>query len=347
MNFWNFTRSPASVRLLLDFGRAQGLTPAQLLSGSRLTQARLQNAQVSVSAGQELSVIGSLLRLSSPQPGMGLRLGSTYHLAAYGVLGLGLMSSATGVDALRLSQRFLPLTYAYVSITHRREGEYDILLFEPPARLTAEVRTFVVERAMGATVRLLRDIIGADASPSAIRLRGHAAAPAVGAELARLLGCRPQWGTSDDRVCIAHRLLQRPLPQANAVTVAMCERMCAELVERRRTQLDTATLVREYLASVPDQHTPKLTEVAALLCTSERTLKRWFRENGTTFRELLAHSRRTRADRLLRSPGHSLTDIAVRLGFSDLSSFSQAYKRWTGTTPSLSPLRAGRPLHGS
>ncbi len=347
MTFWNFARSPASVRLLVEFGRARGFTAAQLLAGSRLTQVQLGNAQLSVSAGQELAVIGNLLRLVPVYPGMGLQVGLSYHLSAYGVLGLGLMSSATGVDALRLAQRFLPLTYAYVSITHRLEGDYDILQFEPPARLEAEVRSFVVERAMGATVRLVRDIVGADTPLAAMRLRGRAAPPALGKELVGLLGCRPQWGAQDNRVSLAHRLLLRPLRQANATTAAMCERMCEELVERRRMRLDTAGLVREYLAAVPDRHIPKLAEVAALLCTSERTLKRWFRDDGISFRELLEHSRRSKADRLLGGSRYSLTDVAAQLGFSDLSSFSQAYKRWTGHAPSSSPLRTGRKRRGA
>jgi len=341
MNFWNFTRSPASVRLLLDFGRTRGLTAAQLLAGSRLTRAQLENAQLSLSPGQELAVIANLLRLHPPHPGLGLQLGLGYQLSAYGVLGLGLMSSATGADALRLAQRFLPLTYTYVPIAHRRDGDCDTLLFEPPATLAVELRGFVTERAMGATVRVLRDLTGAESPLAAIQLRGEAAPAAVAAELAQRLGRRPRWGAAENLLSIPRRLTRRPLPQANAITAAMCERMCQELVERRRTRLDTATLVREYLAAVPDAHTPKLAEVAALLCTSERTLKRWFRDEGTSFRELLERSRRSRADRLLGGSRSSLTEIAIRLGFSDLSSFSQAYKRWTGTAPSLSAARAG------
>lgn len=340
MNFWNFTRSPASVRLLLDFGRKLGLTAAQLLAGTRLTQAQLEDAQVGLSPGQELAVIANLLRLRPAYPGMGLQLGLGYQLSAYGVLGLGLMSCATGVDALRLAERFLPLTYSYVPITHRRDGDRDTLLFEPPTALPAGLRSFVVERAMGASVRVLRDVIGAEVPLAALRLHGPAAPAPVAAELSRQLGCRPQWDAAENGVSAAHRLLQRPLRQANAVTTAMCERMCEELVERRRTRLDTATLVREYLAAVPDQHTPRLAEVSALLCTSERSLKRWFRDEGTSFRELLEDSRRAKADRLLRNPRSSLTEVAARLGFSDLSSFSQAYKRWTGTTPSKSSARS-------
>jgi len=340
MNFWNFARSPASVRLLLDFGRVQGFTVAQLLAGTRLTQAQIENAQVSLSPGKELAVIANLLRLRPDCPGLGLQLGLGYHLSAYGVLGLGMMSSATALDALRLVQRFLPLTYSYVAITHRRKGHLDTLLFEPPANMDSEMQRFVVERAMGATVRVLRDISGAEAPLTAMRLRGHAAPASVKDELIKELRCEPRWQASENLIAISSALTRAPLPQANATTAAMCERMCEDLVEQRRKRLDTPTLVSEYLAAAPDHYTPKLADVASFLCTSERSLKRWFHDDGTSFRALLEESRRTKADRLLSNPRNSLTDVAARLGFSDLSSFSQAYKRWTGNAPSFSSVRS-------
>ncbi|WP_019466868.1 AraC family transcriptional regulator [Dyella japonica] len=339
MNFWNFTRSPASVRLLLDFGRSRGFTTAQLLAGTQLTLAQIENAQVSLSPGQELAVIANLLRMVPDCSGLGLQLGLGYQLSAYGVLGLGMMSSATAFDALRLVQRFLPLTYSYVAITHRRDGDLDKLWFEPPASMDAAMQGFVAERAMGATVRVLCDISGVSAPLTAMQLRGRPAPTSIHGELAEALGCVPRWRAAENLVAIPRALTQRALPQANVTTAAMCERMCEELVEQRRTQLDTPTLVREYLAATPDACTPKLADVAAFLCTSERSLKRWFHDDGTSFRELLEESRRTKADRLLGNPHHSLTEVAERLGFSDLSSFSQAYKRWTGQAPSLSPAR--------
>lgn len=342
MNFWNFARSPASVHLLLHFGRAQGLAAAPLLAGTRLSLAHIENAQVSVSPGKELAVIANLLRLCPDHPCMGLQLGLSYHLSAYGVLGLGMMSSATALDALRLVQRFLPLTYSYVAIGHRRVGDLDTLQFDAPANLEIGLQHFVVERAMGATVRVLRDITGSDAPLARLSLRAVAPPASLNAELSRQLGCTPRWRASKNVIAIPSALTQQALPQANAATVAMCERMCAELVEQRRTQLDTSTLVREYLAAMPDAYTPKLAEVAAFLCTSERSLKRWFHDEGTSFSELLGACRQIKADRLLGNPGHSLTEVAARLGFSDLSSFSQAYKRWTGKAPSLSPAR-GKP----
>lgn len=57
----------------------------------------------------------------------------------------------------------------------------------------------------------------------------------------------------------------------------MCERMCAELLARRRTRLDIVSFLNEYLATRTFDSPPKLKDVAALLNTSERTLKRRLR----------------------------------------------------------------------
>ncbi|WP_259697768.1 helix-turn-helix transcriptional regulator [Pseudomonas protegens] len=74
--------------------------------------------------------------------------------------------------------------------------------------------------------------------------------------------------------------------------------------------------------------------MARLSRTSVRTLKRRLQEEGTSYRQLQSQHRSARALELLGNPALSLTQIAERLGFSDLSSFSQSFKRWFGVAPS-------------
>jgi AraC-like DNA-binding protein len=56
-------------------------------------------------------------------------------------------------------------------------------------------------------------------------------------------------------------------------------------------------------------------------------------EAGTSFSELLRDARRTLALRYLRDQAMLLTDIALRLGYSELSAFSRAFHNWAGMSP--------------
>jgi AraC-like DNA-binding protein len=63
-------------------------------------------------------------------------------------------------------------------------------------------------------------------------------------------------------------------------------------------------------------------------------MKRRLLAEGTSFGELLDDARKARALVLLRSPKLTLHDVAEQVGYSDLSNFTRAFRRWTGVTPS-------------
>mgnify|MGYP001946743321 CR=1 FL=1 len=68
---------------------------------------------------------------------------------------------------------------------------------------------------------------------------------------------------------------------------------------------------------------------------SGRTLQRRLAEEGTSFRTLLLEVRRELAERYISDPHMPLAEISYMLGFADSSSFSRAFKRWTGEPPAL------------
>ena len=121
MRFWDFKRSSASVRLLVEFGQERGLDAARILSRSRLKVADLADPAIELEASQELCVVGNLIR-ACKQPGLGLEVGMRYNFASYGLWGLGLISSATAGDAMALALRFIPLTFAFCRITGSLKG---------------------------------------------------------------------------------------------------------------------------------------------------------------------------------------------------------------------------------
>ncbi|QHE74099.1 helix-turn-helix domain-containing protein (plasmid) [Rhodococcus sp. ZPP] len=90
--------------------------------------------------------------------------------------------------------------------------------------------------------------------------------------------------------------------------------------------------VRRLLEEDPGQRSSQW--VADELSISTSTLKRRLSEEGTTFRELCQSFLRERAMLRLLDQSMSISEIATDLGYSDLTNFSHAFKRWTGRSPS-------------
>ena len=67
---------------------------------------------------------------------------------------------------------------------------------------------------------------------------------------------------------------------------------------------------------------------------SPRSLQRRLADLGVTYKGVVDAVRRELALSHLSDRDTSVTEVTYRLGFSDVSSFSRAFRRWTGTTPS-------------
>ena len=67
---------------------------------------------------------------------------------------------------------------------------------------------------------------------------------------------------------------------------------------------------------------------------SARTLQRKLGESGMTYKEILDRTGHSLALIYLNAPQHSVSEIPYLLGFSPGSSFTRAFRRWTGQSPS-------------
>jgi len=75
------------------------------------------------------------------------------------------------------------------------------------------------------------------------------------------------------------------------------------------------------------------TNIARQLGIHERTLHRHLKLQGTSFRHELEQSRFAISQQLLTLTNEPLVEIALALGYSNVSAFSRAFKKWSGTAP--------------
>lgn len=91
--------------------------------------------------------------------------------------------------------------------------------------------------------------------------------------------------------------------------------------------------VREVVAEQLHNGGPSLGDAARELFLSSTTLYRRLKRLGLSFHAIVVALRRELALEYMRDDALSLTQIALLLGYSELSAFSRAFSQWTGTSP--------------
>jgi AraC-like DNA-binding protein len=92
-------------------------------------------------------------------------------------------------------------------------------------------------------------------------------------------------------------------------------------------------MVEKSITTALPQGKVRLQRVAPALGMSVRTLGRRLAASGITFAQILDGLRHDLAVTYLQDPDIPLSQVAFLLGYSEVSGFVHAFRRWTGSTP--------------
>jgi AraC-like DNA-binding protein len=126
--------------------------------------------------------------------------------------------------------------------------------------------------------------------------------------------------------------VEQTLTAVNTEVAAVNEKALRDYLDRlHEDDLEhrVARVISEHLASgyLTDD------KVAEALFMSSRTLQRKLSAEGTTFKQILNSVRKKLAMEYLKDERLSFSEISYLLGFSEQSSFTRAFKNWTGASP--------------
>ena len=164
------------------------------------------------------------------------------------------------------------------------------------------------------------------------RVRMQRARPSCGDRYEAFFGGAVEFEAPEYSLFFDKPALERLLPTGNAeVARANDQVILAYLAQLRRDDLVMRVKVA-LIERLPSGQVSK-EQLSETLGVSLRTLQRKLRDEGTSFKQLLDETRQDLAQGYVRNPQVSIGEITYLLGFSEVSNFSRAFKRWTGLAP--------------
>ncbi len=189
------------------------------------------------------------------------------------------------------------------------------------------------ELAVAVILKGLREITGRNVHPTNVTLvhMRNSDSP----EFERFCGCPVEFGASSDQLVFSNESLAVPLISEDRHLLDVLRPICDEAAKQRETAPGTLrALVENEAQKLLPHGRAQRHNVAKKLAMSPRTLARRLATEGTSFEEVVDELRRSLALQYIKSPSISLSQIAWLLGYEGATSLNQAFRCWTGRSPS-------------
>jgi len=308
---------------------AAGLDPEQLCRDAALDPRRLESEPDTRVAPRVVVDVFRAAERASDDPLIGLH--AAEHSTPHGPLFYLTLAEANVEASLRAWERFAPIPISSLRVRLDAGPDETAMTFDLGER-TLEETPHVAEYLMLAVLRTLALAAAGDLRPLRTDF-AHAARGDV-AQAERILQCPVHFGCVRHALVFDRRALALPSRLANPV---IAEQVAVAAAAAARQATVHATW-RERVAGatrallVTGERADRAS-VARQLHTSEPSLHRALRDEGSTFKAVRDAEVWAVARMLLANPQIKIEAVAVTVGFADGPSFAKAFKRHAGLSP--------------
>jgi AraC-like DNA-binding protein len=311
--------------------RARGGEVGKLVRAFGLPKTVEQDAEVVL----PLSRFRALLEAAEAEakdPFLGAHVAASVERGTYGILEFSCTSAPTVGEALRRVVRYMSLLNEIVDVTLVERGREALVEQKIPGEPLC-VGRHANEFFIAYLVVQFRRLTGSPYVPS--RAWFAHPAPRDRSELEALLGTdRLEFGREANGLALPREGLAVPLRTSDPPLLALLDEKAAEALKQRGGTNRFLGQLKQALRDRLSTGVPSVSEAAQALGMSARTLQRRLDDEGTTFQALVDGVREELARYYLRDGTRPLGEVAYLCGYSELSAFLRAFKRWTKQTPS-------------
>lgn len=259
----------------------------------------------------------------------GLKSGRLVHPSHLGALGYAWLASRTLRIALERLQRYIRILNgrAKLKIVEKDEGVELEVGVDLPSRNSA-VRD---DAACAMLTMMIRYNLGPDFHPMTVSLRRKR--PSDPRAWEAFYACPVKFEANANQIRIPLDVVDKVLSSANPSLAQLNEDIVVEYLDRLDQGDVPGRVRREIVRQLPSENFSQ-SLVAEALNMTPRTMRRWLRSHDTSFNELVTDVRQDLARKLVADDNVSVTEMSFMLGFSEVSSFTRAFRNWHGVPPS-------------
>lgn len=326
------TASVAALRQYLRAATAVGINPEALLAQSGLHPSILESDEGRIT-GEQLQTFIHLLSEKSANPILGLETGDFVQPGTYSVLGYITMSCATMAEAVARIAPFEKLVGDMGTTRVESDGEQVRLVWQCAYPDTI-VKPHLVDNVFASWISYARWLADdPSASPEEVLLQRPS--PGINHENAyfQRWHCPVRFDAGENSVIFNKALLSTPLRQPDPMLRKTLEAHAQNQLATLAT--DTALTVKVKY-SIQQQLLHGITRqdmIADHLGMTSRTLQRKLNHEGVSYQKLLDDVRQSMAEDYLAYSELPIPEIALRLGFSETTSFHRKFKNSAGVPP--------------
>ena len=324
------------VRKVLDQVRGRVDRPA-LLRSVGLDPSSPPDPARMVAAPDYYDILERLAHLDSQPITLPLRVGASMNCDDYGAFGLAWKSAPDLRSSYARAERYARVlsSVATYELEVVGDGAFMHLHRPGPRRLGLRLSN---EATIASICAISRQVSTAGFSPREVHFKHPAPEPRHFHE--EHFGCPVRFGSDRDALLVAGTSLSAPNKLGDRSISRFFEtHLAGELAGLEEVE----TLDRQVLARISPALSggvPRISDVAADLCLSARTLQRKLAAAGHTYQSLVDEARRRLSMRLLAETDYSLSEVSFMAGFADQSALTRAFRRWEGQTPRSYRLKA-------
>lgn len=330
-------RTPSTyTRILLQ--RFPQLASA-LLADTGLTLESVLRAPT-MTVAQQLQVIRNV-KATAVRDDWALDFGRQISISGQGSLGFAALSAPTLGEGFEVLARYARIRAPNFNFRTRHSG--DRLLLEVSTELwpQEDLVPWSIEVVLQVIAAYVEAVLGHRSSECLIMLASPP--PSHAAAYADYFSARCEFNAPANAFALPAAFAVLPCPLHDEKTYRASLIRCREALDALLSPGDVVIRVQNLLSSHFDRlgsdardgasALPRLEDIASTLCVSPRTLIRQLAAHGTSYRKLLEQEQREVARKLLDQARHSVSEIAVMLGYSDVTNFDRAFRRMFGVSP--------------